>query len=212
MHGILRVAAAVPHVFLGNVDKNVQAHLEKIQEAKERNAALVVFPELSLTGATCGDLFRQHSLQDAVIRGLAAIAENMPEGITAVVGAPICVRSGLYDCAVVISEGVVRGVVPKTCLDADARWFRSGAELEEELWLDQYGFDFDAMLGTEQIFTSLDGVTFGIEVGSDLTAPLAPSTLLALGGADVVVNLAAVGEKVGRRDTLRQTILQQSAR
>ncbi len=212
MHGILRVAAAVPHVFLGNVDKNVQAHLEKIQEAKERNAALVVFPELSLTGATCGDLFRQHSLQDAVIRGLAAIAENMPEGITAVVGAPICMRSGLYNCAVVISEGVVRGVVPKTCLDADARWFRSGAELEEELWLDQYGFDFDAMLGTEQLFTSLDGVTFGIEVGGDLTAPLAPSTLLTLGGAEVILNLSAMGEKVGRRDARRQTILQQSAR
>ena len=212
MHGILRVAAAVPHLYLGNVDKNVESHLEKIAEAKEKNASLVVFPELSLTGASCGDLFRQRTLQDAVVRGLQAIAENMPEGVTAVVGAPLCVRNCLYDCAVVISEGVVRGVVPKTCLDTDARWFRSGAELEDECWLDQCGFDFDAVLSTEQLFTSLDGVTFGIEVGSDLTAPLAPSTLLALGGADVILNLTAVGEKVGQRDALRQTILQQSAR
>ena len=212
MQGILRVAAAVPHLYLGNVDKNVEAHLEKIAEAKEKHASLVVFPELSLTGASAGDLFRQKTLQEAVILGLKTIAENMPDGITAVVGAPICLRSALYNCAVVLSEGVVRGMVPKTFLDGDVRWFRSGAELKESVFLDQYGFDEDALLGNDFLFTSTDDVNFGIEVGSDLASPIPPSTLLALGGADVIINLAAVGEMVGRREQRRQLIVQQSAR
>ena len=124
MQGILRVAAAVPHLYLANVDKNVEAHLEMIAEAKEKHASLVVFPELSLTGASAGDLFRQRSLQDAVILGLKTIAENMPEGITAVVGAPINMRSGLYNCAVVINreEGIVQ-VKPKIYLGVNDRTF-----------------------------------------------------------------------------------------
>ena len=89
MQGILRVAAAVPHLHLANVEENVRAHLEKIAEAKENNPSLVVFPELSLTGASCGELFRQRTLQEAVMRGLQAIQAEMPDGMTAVVGAPI---------------------------------------------------------------------------------------------------------------------------
>ena len=211
MQGILRVAAAVPHLYLGHVDKNVQAHLEKIAEAKEKHASLVVFPELSLTGASAGDLFRQRTLQEAVIHGIKSIAENMPEGVTAVVGAPICLRSSLYNCAVVISNGVVRGVVPKRYTEDD-RIFRSGTELDADLWMDQFGFDEDALISTDQLFTSEDGVTFGVEIGDDLFAPVAPSTMLALSGAELIVNLAAIPELVGRRDTRRQTILQQSAR
>ena len=214
MHGILRVAAAVPHLYLGNVDKNVQAHLEKIQEAKERNAALVVFPELSLTGATCGDLFRQRPLQDAVIKGLQAIAENMPEGITAVVGAPICVRSGLYNCAVVINrdEGIVQ-VKPKIYLGLNDRAFTSGAGVEEEdvraLWTDDCHVLMDS---TGRLVTSEDGVSIGIELGEDLFAPVAPSAQLAMLGADVIVNLAAMPELVGRRDRIRDAVAHQSAR
>ena len=121
----------MPHLYLGHVDKNVAVHLEKIAEAKDKHASLVVFPELSLTGATCGDLFRQRSLQAAVNRGIHVIASCMPAGITAVIGAPLCLHSRLYNCAVVISDGAVRGVVPKAYA-GDDRIFCSGLELEEE--------------------------------------------------------------------------------
>ena len=104
MRGVVRIAAAVPYVHLGNVDRNVESHLALIRQARAKHASLVVFPELSLTGATCGDLFRQQTLLEAVNRGLKAIAAAMPEGITAVVGAPVAARGGVYNCAVVLSR------------------------------------------------------------------------------------------------------------
>ncbi len=211
MHGILRVAAAVPHLYLGNVDKNVEAHLEKIAEAKEKHASLVVFPELSLTGATCGDLFRQRPLQDAVVRGLQAIAENMPDGVTAVVGAPVCVGSRLYNCAVVINcEDGVTNVIPKACLGANDHVFSSGADVDEmdvPTLSDDQGI---VMMDSHVIMTSEDGVNIGIELGEDLFAPVAPSAMLALNGAEVIVNLAATPELVGRRERIRQAVQQQS--
>ena len=214
MQGILRVAAAVPHLYLGNVDKNVESHLEKIVEAKEKHASLVVFPELSLTGATCGDLFRQKTLQDAVVLGLKTIAENMPEGITAVMGAPILTRSGLYNCAVVINreEGIVH-VQPKRFLSAGDQVFTSGADVEEEdiraLWSDECHIYMD---GYGSLITSEDGISVGIELGEELSAPIAPSAHLALMGADVIVNPGAVPEMVGASKRLRDAVRDQSAR
>ena len=214
MQGILRAAAAVPHLYLADVDRNVQAHLDKIQEAKEKHASLVVFPELSLTGATCGDLFRQRTLQEAVIKGLQTIAESMPEGITAVVGAPICVRSGLYNCAVVINrdEGIVL-VKPKIYLGLNDRVFTSGAGVEDQdvraLWTEDCHVLMDS---TGRLVTSEDGISIGIELGEDLLAPVAPSSYLAMLGADVIVNLAAMPEMAGCRSRIRDAVMQQSAR
>ena len=214
MQGILRVAAAVPHLYLGNVDKNVEAHLEMIAEAKEKHASLVVFPELSLTGATCGDLYRQKTLQDAVLHGLQAIAENMPDGITAVVGAPIRLKKGLFNCAVVIHhEEGIEHVHPKVCLSADDRVFTSGADLEMETVIRELLDETDgAMMDRNAIITSEDGVSIGIELGEDLCMPVAPSSSLALQGADVIVNLSAMPELVGRRERVRRAVQEQSAR
>ena len=213
MQGILRVAAAVPHLYLGNVDKNVEAHLAKIQEAKEKHASLVVFPELSLTGATCGDLFRQKTLQDAVIRGLRAIAGNMPEGMTAVVGAPIRIRSGLYNCAVVINrEDGIEHFQPKIFLSANDHVFTSGANLEETIIAalkDETDF---VMMDKDCLITSEDGIAIGVELGEDLGAPIPPSTRLALLGADVIVNPSAMPELVGHRARIREAVREQSAR
>ena len=205
MNGLVRVAAAVPRLHLGNVEKNVQEHLCKLKEAREKQASLVVFPQLSLTGASCGDLFFQKPLMDSVQQGLMTLVENCPEGITAVVGAPLQGKGGLYNCAVVLSSDGIEGVVPQTFVP-EKRHFRAAGEG----YVTIAGQDWQ--LSRYTTFTSADGVTFGIELGEDLFAPMAPSTTLALAGAEIIVNLSAMNEVVGRRDARRQAVLQQSAK
>ncbi len=209
MQGILRVAAAVPHVFLGNVEKNVAAHLEKIAEAKEKNAALVVFPELSLTGATCGDLFRQKTLQEAVLQGLKTIAERMPDGVTAVVGAPIEWRGRLFNCGVVVKQDEFLGAVTKMYIPHEQkRWFRSGDELDPEK---TYRLDGSLCLENDLIFRGDDGGHFAITFADDLFAPVPACAKLMLSGAEAVLCLSAAPMMVGHRAKAEQKINQFSA-
>lgn len=217
MEGLVRVAAAVPHLNLANVEANVRAHLDKLEEAKARHAGLVVFPELSLTGYTCGDLFFQSTLLEAVERGLAVIREEMPEGLTAVVGAPLRVADGLYNCAVVIGRGRIYGAVCKTCLPNNGefyekRWFRSGRELPGEANVTADVGGQAVPVGSGLVFTTADGVTIGAELCEDLWSPLPPSTLLALNGAEIILNLSASNELIAKREYRQELIRQQSAR
>lgn len=211
MQGIVRIAMAVPHVNLGNVQANVQAHLAKIQEAKAKHAALVVFPELSLTGASCGDLFRQHTLLGDVRKGLQTLRDAMPEGIAALVGAPIQTRAGVYNCAVMITRGSLIIAKAKAHLTADeSRWFISAHALDGTdvaLHLGELGVSGDPCL-----FVSEDDVAIGLEFGSELYAPIPPSSELALQGAEIMVNLSAVSEIILGREYRQQMIRQQSAR
>ena len=209
MQGILRVAAAVPHLYLGHVDRNVQAHLEKIQEAKEKQASLVVFPELSLTGATCGDLFRQKTLQDAVMRGLTAIQTDMPEGIAAVVGAPIEWRGKLFNCGVVIRRDEFLGAVTKMYIPhAQKRWFRSGFELNPEK---TYCLDDAFFLENDLHFRGSDGGSFSVTFLDDLSAPVPPCTKHVSAGAETVVCMSAASTLVGSRERIRSKLCQYSA-
>lgn len=218
MQGILRVAAVVPHLYLGHVEKNVAAHLAGLAEAKEKHAALAVFPELSLTGYTCGDLFFQRSLLDAAKAALVRLADEMPEGLTAVVGAPLEIGGGLYNCAAVVRRGEVVGVVPKTYLPNtgefyEKRWFQSGTALSGvQRRLDLPGQTEVFCVENPVVFESADGVKFGVELCEDLWSPLPPSTRLALHGAEVIVNLSASNELLSKREYRRQLIAQQSAR
>ena len=210
MQGIVRVAMAVPHVNLGIVQANAAAHLAKIQEAKAKGAALVVFPELSLTGASCGDLFRQQTLLCDVRKGLQTLRDEMPEGIAALVGAPIQTRAGVYSCAVMVMKGCLLSAVAKTHLtQEESRWFISAAELD--------GTDAALRLGElgvsdQCVFVSNDDVTVGLEFGSELYAPIPPSSELAMQGAEIIVNLSAVSEVILGREYRQQMIRQQSSR
>ena len=217
MEGLVRVAAAVPHLNLANVEANVRAHLDKLAEANACHAGLVVFPELSLTGYTCGDLFFQSTLLEAVERGLTVIREEMPEGLTAVVGAPLRVADGLYNCAVVIGRGRIYGAVCKTCLPNNGefyekRWFRSGRELLGEANVTADVGGQAVPVGSGLVFTTADGVTIGAELCEDLWSPLPPSTLLALNGAEIILNLSASNELIAKREYRQELIRQQSAR
>ena len=210
MQGILRVAMAVPHLALGDVRKNTAAHIEMLRKAKEMNAGLVVFPELSLTGATCGDLFFQKTLLGEVRSAIGEIAENCPEGVTAIIGAPVALPDGLYNSAVVLNSCGIAAVVPKTCLSAaEKRWFRAAAG-EDARWV---SLNLNTVCVQQPIILiSDDDVRIGVEIGSDLFAPVQPSASLALSGAEVIVNLSAMNEMVARREYRRETIKQQSAR
>jgi len=214
MRGLVRVGAAVPSLALGNVKENMKRHLAMMREAKEKHVSIVTFPELSLTGYTCGDLFFQRRLLDDVTDALLALKDEMPEGILAVVGAPLEIEGALYNCAVVLHKGEIISAVPKTFLPNNGefyekRWFQSGdARRDASVAIPKLKTD----VCRQAIFETEDGVRFGIELCEDLWAPLPPSTMLSVGGAEIILNLSASNELLSKREYRQQLISQQSAR
>lgn len=214
MRGLVRVGAAVPSLALGNVKENMKRHLAMMREAKEKHVSIVTFPELSLTGYTCGDLFFQRRLLDDVTDALLALKDEMPEGILAVVGAPLEIEGALYNCAVVLHKGEIISAVPKTFLPNNGefyekRWFQSGdARRDASVAIPKLKMD----VCRQAIFETEDGVRFGIELCEDLWAPLPPSTMLSVEGAEIILNLSASNELLSKREYRQQLISQQSAR
>lgn len=214
MRGLVRVGAAVPSLALGNVKENMKRHLAMMREAKEKHVSIVTFPELSLTGYTCGDLFFQRRLLDDVTDALIALKDEMPEGILAVIGAPLEIEGALYNCAVVLHKGEIISAVPKTFLPNNGefyekRWFQSGdARRDASVAIPKLKTD----VCRQAIFETEDGVRFGIELCEDLWAPLPPSTMLSVEGAEIILNLSASNELLSKREYRQQLISQQSAR
>lgn len=214
MRGLVRVGAAVPSLALGNVKENMKRHLAMMREAKEKHVSIVTFPELSLTGYTCGDLFFQRRLLDDVTDALLTLKDEMPEGILAVVGAPLEIEGALYNCAVVLHKGEIISAVPKTFLPNNGefyekRWFQSGdARRDASVAIPKLKTD----VCRQAIFETGDGVRFGIELCEDLWAPLPPSTMLSVEGAEIILNLSASNELLSKREYRQQLISQQSAR
>lgn len=214
MRGLVRVGAAVPSLALGNVKENMKRHLAMMREAKEQHVSIVTFPELSLTGYTCGDLFFQRRLLDDVTDALLALKDEMPEGILAVVGAPLEIEGALYNCAVVLHKGEIISAVSKTFLPNNGefyekRWFQSGdARRDASVAISKLKTD----VCRQAIFETEDGVRFGIELCEDLWAPLPPSTMLSVEGAEIILNLSASNELLSKREYRQQLISQQSAR
>lgn len=214
MRGLVRVGAAVPSLALGNVKENMKRHLAMMREAKEKHVSIVTFPELSLTGYTCGDLFFQRRLLDDVTDALLALKDEMPEGILAVVGAPLEIEGALYNCAVVLHKGEIISAVPKTFLPNNGefyekRWFQSGdARRDASVAIPKLKTD----VCRQAIFETEDGVRFGIELCEDLWAPLPPSTMLSVEGTEIILNLSASNELLSKREYRQQLISQQSAR
>lgn len=214
MRGLVRVGAAVPSLALGNVKENMKRHLAMMREAKEKHVSIVTFPELSLTGYTCGDLFFQRRLLDDVTDALLTLKNEMPEGILAVVGAPLEIEGALYNCAVVLHKGEIISAVPKTFLPNNGefyekRWFQSGdARRDASVAIPKLKTD----VCRQAIFETEDGVRFGIELCEDLWAPLPPSTMLSVEGVEIILNLSASNELLSKREYRQQLISQQSAR
>lgn len=220
MFDFVRVAAAVPRVSVGNVPENTRAILEKARAAGESGAALVAFPELALTGYTCGDLFFQEALLRAARAGLAElVAASREFSPLLVMGLPLDLRGRLFNCAAVVGGGRLFGIVPKTYIPNynefyEQRWFTSGAEWAggtvsgAELGLSEY--PDPVPVGRDLLFDA-GAFRFGVEICEDLWSVIPPSSALALGGAEVIVNLSASNETIGKRAYRRTMVARQSS-
>ncbi len=213
----IRIACAVPAVAVGDVKKNTEDICSYIAKADRENADIVLFPELALTGYSCQDLFFQDALHGAVAKGLEEIADctrNHP-GITAVVGLPVRTGFQLYNCAAVVSRGEVHGLVPKMYIPNyhefyEKRWFSSASDLTVDAVTLSDGLKNISIL-PRSLFRIGDGTLIGIEICEDLWMPVPPSTMLALSGAEVILNLSASNETVGKADYRRNMVRHQSA-
>lgn len=215
-YGYVKVASAIPAVRVGDVAYNVEQIENLVIQAEGKGVEVIVFPELSLTGYTCQDLFRQQLLLDRVEQGVMRLMDFTRKlDIIAIVGAPVPVGNLLLNCAVVIQKGHVLGMVPKFYLPNysefyEKRWFASAQDLRDmEL---RYAGNVVNMTADIQLFRTADGVLFGIEICEDIWAPAPPSNKLALAGADIVFNLSASDELIGKHDYLKSLLSQQSAR
>ncbi len=215
MHnGFLRVASCAPQVRVADVDYNLSQISAHIDELLNRNVELAVFPEMSLTGYTCADLFHNRTLIDAARRALVVLKDrsrNWP--MCVVVGLPVEHNGAMYNCAAVIRAGhvhlVAKTYVPNYNEFYERRWWRPLPScMSMRVVLDD---DTEVTMCNESIF-EWAGARVGVEICEDLWVPVPPSCRLAMAGAQVVVNLSASDDLIGKYDYLRKLISQQSAR
>lgn len=212
--GFIKVAAAVPSVRVADCSYNIAQISALIGEAVQKKVDIVAFPELSVTGYTCGDLFGQQLLLDSAADALQSLVEqtsNLP--VLCIAGLPWVVNNRLYNVAVVFGQGKIYGMVPKTYLPNynefyEMRWFVSGADCPVQQ-VDCRGEVVP--FGTDLLFEN-DVLCFGVEVCEDLWVPIPPSSEMALQRATLLVNISASNEMAGKYDYLRSLIRQQSAR
>ncbi len=198
MNGFIRVAAAVPRVEVGNCKTNADHIIDLARKMAADGVRLAVFPELSVTAYTCGDLFLQPTLIDSAFSELHRIARETAElPMALVVGVPLMIAGALRNCGAVISSGEVKGVQTKEYLPNygefyEKRWFRHDARAQHTLFV-------------------LDGVRLGVEICEDLWAPIPVSTHQALAGAEIIVNLSASNDLVGKRAKVHELVTHQSS-
>lgn len=208
-YGFIRVAAATMATKVANATFNVRHAMKSLIElAYEKEVSLIVFPELSISGYSCGDLFNQRLLLDRCEEMVAKLAEYSYEKNMAVVaGAPIPYNGRLYNCAIVIKDGEVKGIVPKTYIPGhgefcESRWFASGSDLIHGPEILYAGFS--CIISPNQIF-EIGNASFAVEIGEDLNNPIPPSAYHTLAGAQIIANLSAGNETVSssrRRELL----------
>lgn len=217
MFGYHRIAASVPQLRVADVDYNVDQLIAGFRAAAAKQAAAVVFPELCVTGYSCGDLFFQPLLRQAALDGLARLAEATADSATvAVAGLPFLHENALYNTAAVIQGGRVLALVPKTMLPNYREFYEKrqfttaralGGTVEASVNGQQIPF------GTDIVFHAPDSpFTFGVEICEDLWSVIPPSSGLALKGANVILNPSAGTELAGKAAYRRELVKQQSGR
>lgn len=212
MHnGFFRVAACVPPVRVADVKANTDAIIEMIGTLEKKGVELAVFPELCVTGYTCGDLFHSEELIEAASAAVHRIAESTAKlRVNVVVGAPMRFHDRLYNAAFVIGQGMVRLTVPKTYLPNYNEFY------EQRLWTaasrSSSGDEEGALPTSANKLVNIYGVPVGVEICEDLWVPVPPSCHLSMAGAKVIVNLSASPDNIGKYGYLTDLIKQQSAR
>ena len=216
MHdGFLRVASATPTIQVANCPYNAQQIIAVAKQAAEKQVSAIVFPELCLTGYTCGDLFFQQTLLTSALNGLETILKELKqEDIICIVGLPIKVETNLYNCAAVCYHGKLLGIVPKTNLVDqgglnETRYFCTAPTYRDIMLCNQ-----TVPFGTNIIFAcdTLTEFQFGVEICKDIWVTEPPSNVLAKEGATVIFNLSASTEVVGRAAYRKTLVTGQSAK
>ncbi len=234
--GFIRVAAAVPATRVADPVSNVKEICRMTAEAEKAEASIVLFPELAVTGYTCGDLFGQQLLIDSAEAGIREIIGfTRGKSVTVVVGTPVRFRGRLYNCAVVIRNGNIKGIVPKIWLPDynefyEGRWFSSGRDFlsphasitgrmlangkdtVREGWCAETRYaGFRCNISPNLIF-GLGKTFFGIEICEDMWSPIPPSSYLALAGAQLILNPSASNDILSKHSYRKSLVCQQSAR
>jgi len=216
-HNFVRVAVGVPEVRVADPAFNATQTIALMKQAAERNALLVVFPELGLSAYSCEDLFHQHALLDATCDGLRRILKATNEiPVIAVIGLPLLIDNLLFNCAAVVQGGRILGVIPKTYLP-NYREFYEARQFAQADCAVRNSFQFDDQqvpFGNRLLFQSADQplFTFSVEICEDVWVPIPPSSYAALAGATVLINLSASNVTVGKEDFRRLLVADQSAR
>ena len=213
-YGYTRVVAAVPDIKVGDVNYNCEQIIRLYQEAVEKEADIVVFPELCVTGYTCGDLFEQSLLMNQTQRGLMQLKNaTVKKETLMVVGAPVMAYGRRYNCAIAMCNGRILAIIPKINLPNygefyEKRWFESGANVKDG----EIDFVVSRVNFGPHHIIDVKGVKVGIEICEDLWVPIPPSSRLSMAGAEVILNLSASDELIGKHNYLLNLISQQSAR
>ena len=214
--GFLRVASASFEVKLGNVKENTKNIIELIDTAKENHTQVLVFPELCMTGYTLQDLFFQARVLNEAKTQLNIIKEKTKDlNMVVAVGLPLEVKNKLYNCAAILCDGEILGIVPKTYIPNyhefyEARHFASAPKENNEIRIGDDLIPF----GTKIVFEDVNHpyLKIAAEICEDVWAPLPPSTLHCLNGATLILNTSASNDLTGKSDYRRALIVQQSAR
>ena len=214
-YGYVKVGASTVELKVSNTIYNVEKIKKQIDEAINKNIQIISFPELSITGYTCGDLFNQDILIDASYEGIKDLVNySKDKMIVIIVGSPIKCENKLYNCAVVINNGKILGIVPKTYIPNynefyEMRWFKSSNDLKvKEINL----FNENVPIGVDLIFTSKlnDELKFGIEICEDVWSLYPKSNDYASKGANIIFNLSASNEIIGKYEFRKELIKMQS--
>lgn len=216
-YGFIKVGACVPELKVANPKFNTEVIKKQIDLAIKNNIGIITFPELSITGYTCNDLFNQDILIEAANKSLEEIKNySKDKKIVIIVGSPIKCDNSLYNTGVVINNGKILGIVPKTYIPNynefyEMRWFKSSNDLKsKEIEL----FGENIPIGTDLIFEAdnINELKFGIEICEDVWSVSPKSNELATNGATIIFNLSASNETIGKYEYRKQLIRMQSAR
>ena len=215
-NGFITVAAAIPQVKVADCIFNTQQIESMIAQAEGKGVEVIVFPELCITGYTCQDLFRQHALLEQTETAVMMLLDFTRKlDVITIVGLPVIVGDLLLNCAAVIQKGDLLALIPKTYLPNysefyEKRWFASSQDLHPT----EIRFAGTRITVTRepQLIRTCDGAILGIEICEDVWAPAPPSNRLALAGADLIFNLSASDELIGKHAYLKSVLAQQSAR
>lgn len=211
---IFGVASVSPKVEIANPEKNVEYILKELDKEYLKGCEFVVFPELCISGYTCGDLFFQDSLIRRSAEALLTLSHSMKEDSRLVaVGVPLLKEDRLYNCAAILCGGKILGIVPKTFIPNyqefyEKRWFQSGKDIIGDCI--KIG-DCNVPFGVDLIFSHRN-VKVGVEICEDLWVPVPPSSLLCMKGAEIILNLSATDDNIGKYDYIKSLVASQSGR